>query len=285
MTRDLNRLLRPKHIAVIGGGAWCGQVIRQSRLMGFQGGLHLVHPRGIEIEGVQAVKALAELKAVPDAVFIGVNRHLAIEIVRKLAAMGAGGAVCFASGFSEAAAEDASAGDLQAKLVEVAGDMHILGPNCYGYINAIDGALLWPDQNGCARVERGVAILTQSSNIAINLTMQQRGLPIAYVVACGNMAQTTQAEIAMGLLDDPRVTAIGVHIEGFGDTQAWHALALKAAARQIPIIALKVGKSQHSQAVTLVRPPCWHVWELGVLQICRAFWRRLSCCTARGGLR
>ncbi len=60
--------------------------------------------------------------------------------------------------------------------------MPILGPNCYGLINGLDGALLWPDQHGMQRIERGVAILTQSSNIAINLTMQTRGVPIAYVV-------------------------------------------------------------------------------------------------------
>ena len=88
-------------------------------------------------------------------------------------------------------------------------------PNCYGFINALDQALLWPDQHGCVAVDRGVAILTQSSNIAINLTMQQRGLPIAYMVACGNMAQTSQAEVAMGLLDDPRVTAHWVAHRGF----------------------------------------------------------------------
>ena len=107
--------------------------------------------------------------------------------------MGAGGAVCFASGFAEAQAEDGGAEAVQERLIAAAGEMPILGPNCYGFINALDGALLWPDQHGCGRVERGVAILTQSSNIAINLTMQRRALPIAYTVTCGNMAQTTQA--------------------------------------------------------------------------------------------
>ncbi len=53
--------------------------------------------------------------------------------------------------------------------------MPILGPNCYGFINYLDGALLWPDQHGGKRVESGAAIVVQSSNIAINLTMQRRG--------------------------------------------------------------------------------------------------------------
>ncbi|AXI48449.1 acyl-CoA synthetase [Sulfitobacter sp. SK012] len=251
MARDFFRLIRPSSICVIGGGAWCAQIILQSQRMGYEGSIHAVHPRGIEIEGITAVQSLADLPLVPDAVFIGVNRHATVNVVAELAEMGAGGAVCFASGFSEAAAEESSGVDLQAQLVAAAGEMPVLGPNCYGFINALEGALLWPDQHGCQRVERGVAILTQSSNIAINLTMQQRGLPIAYMIACGNMAQTTQAQIALDLLDDAHVTAIGLHIEGFADTAEWHEVALKAQAKAVPLIALKVGKSTQAQVATV----------------------------------
>ena len=251
MTRDLSRLLRPSSIAVIGGGAWCRQIIRQCERMGFAGQIQLVHPRASEIEGVVAVARIEDLAQVPDAAFVGVNRYATIEAVAALAGLGAGGAVCFASGFSESAGEDAAGAGLQKDLIEAAGGMPILGPNCYGFINALDGALLWPDQHGCVAVDRGVAILTQSSNIAINLTMQKRGLPIAYVVTCGNMAQTTQAEIASALLDDPRVTAIGLHIEGFGNTRDWHDLALKAQARGVPLVALKVGTSDQAQQATV----------------------------------
>jgi acyl-CoA synthetase (NDP forming) len=244
---DLSRLLRPQSIAVIGGGAWCAQIIKQLRLVEFEGCIDVVHPRGEVFEGVQSVTDLSKLQRAPDAVFVGVNRVATVEVVRMLSAMDAGGAVCFASGF----AEDESGMDLQAALIDAAGDMPVLGPNCYGFINALDGALLWPDQHGCVPVERGVAILTQSSNIAINLSMQQRGLPIAYVVACGNMAQTSQARIAEELLDDPRVTAIGMHIEGFGDLAEWHSLALKARVKGIPLIALKIGRSDQAQQAAL----------------------------------
>ena len=247
MARDLGRLLRPQSIAVVGGGAWCAQIIRQSRLMNFAGRIDVVHPRGGVVEGIQAVTEMGLLETPPDAVFVGVNRVTTIEVVAALAEIGAGGAVCFASGFTEAVAEDDSGAELQAALIGAAGEMPVLGPNCYGFINALDGALLWPDQHGCVAVERGVAILTQSSNIAINLSMQQRGLPIAYVVACGNMAQTSQAQIGIELLDDPRVTAIGLHIEGFGDLAPWHALAVKARSKGIALVALKVGRSDQAQ--------------------------------------
>lgn len=245
--RDLSRLFRPRTIAVIGGGAWCDQVVEQCRKMGFDGDVWRVHPKG----GKGVYSTLESLPSAPDAAFVGINRHATIEAVQVLRDMGAGGAVCFASGFSEAAAEDATGHDLQSDLLAAAGDMPILGPNCYGFINAIDGALLWPDQHGSTRVDRGVAILTQSSNIAINLTMQARGLPIAYTVTCGNMAQTGQAEIAAGLLDDDRVTAIGLHVEGFSDLRAWEALAAKAHARGVPLIALKVGRSAQARAATV----------------------------------
>ncbi|MEP0250001.1 MAG: acetate--CoA ligase family protein [Roseobacter sp.] len=249
--RDLNRLLRPGSIAVVGGGAWCRQIIHQTLAMGFAGEIYRVHPKPNAVEGIPAVQRIADLPSAPDAVFLGINRHATLDAIAELSAMGAGGAVCFASGFSEAMAEDASGVALQKKLIAAAGQMPVLGPNCYGFVNAVDGALLWPDQHGCRLVERGAAVITQSSNIAINLSMQQRGLPISYVVTCGNMAQTSQAEIALALLEDPRVTAIGLHVEGFGDTTEWHQLACKAQQKNIPLIVLKVGASEQAQRATI----------------------------------
>ncbi|SMY08276.1 acetate--CoA ligase family protein [Flavimaricola marinus] len=245
--RDLSRLLRPRSVAVIGGGAWCRAVVQQLRKAGFAGKIWPVHTSATQVEGLPAFPGVAALPAPPDAAFVGINRDATIPAISELSRMGAGGAVCFASGFAEVG----DGATLHARLLDAAADMPILGPNCYGFINAFDGALLWPDQHGCSPVTRGVAILTQSSNIAINLTMQARALPIGYVVTCGNQAQTTQAQIARALLDDPRVTAIGLHIEGFGDLADWQALARDAAARGIPLVALKIGASDEAQVATV----------------------------------
>ena len=249
--RDLTRLLKPKSIAVIGGGAWCASIISAAKQIGFDGPLHPVHPTGKQIAGQKSLRSLEEVPGPIDAAFIGVNRHATLDVVAQLRRLKAGGAICFASGFSEAAAEDAAAQDLQAALIEAAGEMPILGPNCYGFVNAFDGCAIWPDQHGCSRVQRGVAILTQSSNIAINLTMQNRGLPIGYMLTCGNQAQTAQTDIALQLLDDERVTAIGLHIEGFGNLRGWEALAQKARSKGVTLIALKSGVSQQAQAAAV----------------------------------
>lgn len=244
---DLSRLFRPSSIAVVGGGAWCASVIEQCRKMGFDGPVWPVHPKRSDVGGLPSFARLEDLPGVPDATFIGVNRHVTVETVALLSAMGAGGAVCFASGFQEAQAETGDGADLQNALLDAAGDMPIVGPNCYGFINYLDGALLWPDQHGGQRCNRGVAILTQSSNMAINLTMQTRGLPLAYVATAGNQAQVGLSQIGQALLNDPRVTALGLHIEGIGDLRAFEALAQTARTMGKPIVALKAGRSEQAQ--------------------------------------
>lgn len=250
MSRDLSRLLRPRSIAVIGGG-WGQAVIEQCQKMGFSGEIWPVHPTRDEICGRKCCRLIEDLPAAPDAAFIGVNRTLTVEAVGRLAARGAGGAVCFASGFAEAEDDREAGAALQARLVAAAGDMPVIGPNCYGLINYLDGALLWPDQHGGRRVDRGVAILGQSSNVLINLTMQRRGLPLAYVMAAGNQAQIGLSAMALSVIEDPRITAVGLHIEGIDDLAAFQAMASRARALGKPVVALKVGRSAAAQAATV----------------------------------
>ena len=251
MNRDLSRLFRPASIAVVGGGAWCANVVEQCLKMDFPGRIWPVHPFKPSIGGLKTHASIGELPGIPDAAFIGVNRHATIETVDMLARSGAGGAVCFASGFSETQVETGDGAELQNALLEAAGSMPVLGPNCYGFINYLDGALLWPDQHGGRRVEKGVAILSQSSNMAINITMQTRGLPIAYVAAAGNQAQTGLSEIAASLLSDERVTAVGLHIEGIGDLRAFEKFAAEARKAGKPVVAIKAGKSEQAQKAAM----------------------------------
>lgn len=248
---NLKRLLSPKSIAVIGGGVWCESVVRECRKAGFSGDIWPVHPKKETVGDLPAVPSVGDLPAVPDAAFVGVNREVTIEVVAELSRMRCGGAVCFANGYTEAKAELPDGPELQEKLVQAAGDMAILGPNTYGYVNELDGAVLWPDMHGLTRQESGVAIIGQSSNVLINITMQTRGLPLATVVSAGNQANRTMAEIGLMLLEDPRITALGLHIEGITDLPAFEQLGEKARELGKPVVALKVGKSQAAQAATI----------------------------------
>jgi len=241
----LERLLQPKSIAVFGGRE-AREVVRQCQRMGFAGDIWPVHPSLEEVRGLPCYRSVAELPSAPDASFVGVNRHLTIDIIRQLSERAAGGAVCYASGFGEV--DDGAA--LQDALLKAAETMPILGPNCYGVINYLDGALLWPDQHGSERVERGVAILTQSSNIGINLTMQARGLPIAYLIALGNQAQTDLAGALDTLIDDTRVSAVGLYIEGFTNIPMLQEVMRRAHERNLPVVVVKSGASVQGARIT-----------------------------------
>lgn len=251
------------------GGGWAHAVIDQCRRMGFAGDIWPVHPEKTEMQGFPCFPSIEALPSVPDVAFIGVNRNRTIDVVEALRARGAGGAVCFASGFAEAGAEGA---ELQERLTEAADGMPIIGPNCYGLINYLDGALLWPDVHGGKRVDKGVAIVTQSSNLAINLTMQQRGLPIAYMLTLGNQAMVGMDDVIRTLLDDDRVTAIGLHIEGIGDAAAFAGVVSMARAAGKPIVVMKSGSSTRAAELTLS-----HTASLaGTDAVADAFFKRLG---------
>lgn len=238
--KGLQRLLRPKTVAILGGGGWGNEVARQLRKFDFPGEVWPVHPEKDVIQGYRCYKSIAALPAAPDASFIAVNRELTIDMMRQLNARGAGGAICFAAGFKEAGGK----GDtLHKALLDAAGDMPFLGPNCFGLVNYLDGAALWPDQHGGSRTERGVALISQSGNIAINLSMQQRALPVSYLFALGNQARVGFSGLIEALLEDERVTAIGLVMEAVDDVAGFDQAARLAWRKRVPIAVLKLGSS------------------------------------------
>ncbi len=250
MTRSLQRLLAPESLCVIGGQE-AARVVEQCVKFGYKGPIWPVHPTRIEMHGYKCLRSVEDLPRAPDAAYVAVNRERTIEIAGQLRETGCGGAVSYAAGFAEADAENAGAAALQSQLLAAAGDMPVIGPNCYGFLNALQGAALWPDQHGLKRAEGGVGILTQSSNLAISLTMQRRGLPVAFVGTVGNQAQIGLSQLALGLLEDDRITALGLHIEGLDDVKAFEALALRSRELRKPIVVLKVGRSEQAQAAAL----------------------------------
>ncbi len=236
---SFQRLLRPKTIAVIGGRQ--AEIVAQNcDRLGFEGTIWPVNGKREQIAGRQCFKHLEDLPEAPDAAIIVIPAEPTIEAVTLLAEMGAGGVVCFASGFREIGGAGI---ERQGRLENAAGAMPMMGPNCHGFINYLDGAALWPDQHGGARVERGVALITQSGNMALNLSMQQRSLELAYMVTLGNQAAIGISESIEALAADERVTAIGLHVEGLSDIGAFEHAAAAARAAGIPMVALKTGRS------------------------------------------
>ena len=235
---DLRRLLAPRSIAVV-GGAPAERVVRQCLKLGFDGPIWPVHPKRSDLAGVPCLPSLDDLPGVPDAVFLGVNRNATIEAMRSINRIGAGGAVCYGSGFAETGDEH-----LQDALLEAAGEVPFFGPNCYGFVNTFDRVALWPDEHGMGRHERGAAIVSQSGNVAVNLTFQQRGLRLGSMITVGNQANLGTEDAIAALLDDERITSIGLFLEAVRDAQQFATVAMRARERGVPIVALQTGRSE-----------------------------------------
>jgi acyl-CoA synthetase (NDP forming) len=244
---SFERLLRPRSIAAF-GGAQAQEVIRQSDRMGYKGEIWPVHPKKTEILGRRVYRSVEDLPGSPDAAYVGVNRYLTIDIVRDLAARDAGGAVCYATGFVEAGEEGS---ELQERLLEASGDMPLVGPNCYGLLNYLNGAMLWPDQQGGRRVDAGVAIITASSNVGFNLTMQRRGLPIAYMVSLGNKLKFDLQDAIRTFARQDQVTALGLFVETMPDPKAFQEAVDVARELGKPIVAIKTGRTDVAQKVVV----------------------------------
>ena len=241
--RLLSRTLNPRSIALFGTGP-AQSVIEQCQKLGYSGELWPVHPSRDSLAGVKCFKSVADLPHAPDVAFVAVNRHTTIDVISQLSKIGAGGAVCYASGFAESGEHAGIDGlALQQQLVAAAKQMPILGPNCYGYINALDGVALWPDQHGCTRLDSGVAIVSQSGNVGLNITLQQRSLDLAYLVTVGNQAITGVEDCLEVFINDRRVNAIGLFIEAIVDPIRFSKLALKADQQNQRIVALQTGRS------------------------------------------
>ena len=246
MKGRLGRLLRPRSLAFVGGSA-AELAIDACRSFGFSGDMWAVNPRR-ELRGLPTVASATELPAGVDAAFVGVDCHTSVEVVGRLAAAGTGAAVCHASGFAETG-EPGTA--LQTELVAAAEGMRLLGPNCYGLLSAPTGAALWPDVHGLARCDRGVALLSQSGNIAVSLTMQRRTFDVAWVVTLGNQADVGLSETFEAVVADEACTGVGLCVEGLDDVECFAAAAAAARRRGLPVVALKLGASERAEAIAI----------------------------------
>ena len=243
--RNFKRLMSPESIAFFGGND-VEVAISEARRRGFKGLIWPVNPKRESIKGIKCFKSINNLPAAPDASFIAVPSQFVSDIVRKLAVMGAGGAVCYSAGFSETGQRGKA---LENELNRSAPNMPIIGPNCYGFINYLENVALWPFAHGGSSPGYGAAIITQSGMLSSDITMTQRSVPLTHMISVGNQASVSIEDVIDILRDNPSVRAIGIHIEGIKDIHKLHEVALKAIKKNIPIVALKTGTSSVGESL------------------------------------
>ena len=245
--KNLQRLLAPRHIAFIGGNEAL-YASRQCAAGGFSGQIWGVNPKRRKLDEHPCFASVDDLPEAPDAAFVAVPGSVVPTVVSQLHQRGAGGVVCYSAGFGELGGDGEA---LEQKLIEVSGDLALVGPNVFGLLNYIQGAHLWPYSHGGQRISRGPAIISQSGMLSGYLLTNRRSVNFSYVIGAGNQSVLGVEDYLEALLTRSEVTAFGIYLESLRDIPQFAKAALNALDRNIPLVVLKVGRSDLAARTTL----------------------------------
>ncbi len=247
-------LLSPRSVAVLGASDNTvkagGRPIDYMRRHGFAGAIYPVNPNRATIQGLAAYPSLDALPASPDLVVISVPGTEVEQAIDRCLAIGARGAVIYSSGFAELGEAGAAQ---QRRLVERAraGGLRLFGPNTQGLANFASGAIAHFSTmiNEEAGQDGPVAIVSQSGagSAIVYGGLRRKGIGVRYMVATGNEADVSAAEVVRAVLHDEQVRVVLLYIESLRDPQVLAQAARLAHERDVPILAVKAGRTRAGQ--------------------------------------
>jgi len=242
----LNKMLRPKSVAVVGASATPGKigysVISNLLKDGYKGKIYPINPKETEILGV---KCYAELKDVPgeiDSAVMCVPAKAMVQMTEECGKKGVKGLIVITSGFSEIGRKD-----LEDEIVNIAKryGMRILGPNIVGSLSNSDkfnGSFCpsLPLPGKASLVSQSGALL-----IALAMATWTRKVGFDKLISIGNMADVDFADLIEWFNDDDDTSCVSLYIEGLKNGRRFIDAAKNS---KKPIIALKSGVSAHGAA-------------------------------------
>ena len=252
---QIDRLLRPKSVAVIGAsdrhGALGATLLNNLVQYEFAGDIYPVNPKRDELQGLKVYHGVEELPEGVDCAVLAIPRPFVLDTVRQLGERGCGAVVIYAAGFSEAGEEGMRE---QRELAEIASKygMVVEGPNCLGctnYIERIPLTFVETNMRTPPKGTRSVGIASQSGALAAVLatTLHPRGLYVSTSVSTGNEAVSGVEDYVEWLVDDEDTHVIAMYVESLRRPQAFIAAARRARAAGKPIVMLHPGKSNKAQ--------------------------------------
>ncbi|MFI6084762.1 GNAT family N-acetyltransferase [Streptomyces sp. NPDC051217] len=244
--RSVQRLLGPSSVAVVGAGRAPGgvgrAVLRNLLDGGFTGRTYAVNlalpPELTELDGVPAVRSLAEIEEPVDLVVVAVPAERVPEVVADCGEHGVQGLVVLSAGY----AESGPAGlERQRELVRQARSygMRVIGPNAFGVINTSPpvrlNASLAPEPPGRGRI----GLFTQSGAIGIALLagLVRRGAGLSTFISAGNRADVSGNDFLQYWHDDPDTDVVLLYLETIGNPRKFTRLARRTGAVKPVVVA------------------------------------------------
>ena len=246
---DLKKLLNPRSVAIIGandkpgfGGDTTKNYLKFSKNLDH---LYLIHPKKEEIFGRKVYKSILDVPKDVDLAIICTSQKTILPLLEECAQKKVGGAVVFASGYSETGPEGKV---LQEELIRRADELGIaiMGPNCAGFANFHAGVFAFAflveerDRKG------NIGMVSQSGQIVLG-GLDTRAMGFSTVISSGNSCNVKVEDYLDYLVDDEDTKVVCAYMEGVTKPAKLIETFRKAAKKKKPIVMLKTGKSAKSQ--------------------------------------
>lgn len=251
----LRAALDPKSVAIVGASQDPNKIGGRPLLYlgrhGYSGLIYPINPNRDEVQGHKAYPNLSALPDVPEVAIIAVAGDAAVDAVEVCADMGVKVAVVMASGFGEVDPVEGKAKEARMRKLAREAGMRVVGPNSQGLANFGTGAVLsfstmfleMPPETG------PVAVVSQSGAMSVvpYALLRARGIGVRHSHATGNDCEVSVGELASIVAEDPQVRLMLLYLESIADAQSLATLAKVARERELPIVALKSGRTTAGQ--------------------------------------
>jgi acyl-CoA synthetase (NDP forming) len=246
----LQAMLEARSVAVVGASAQPGsfgaELLRQLRVGGFDGAIYPVNPNYTDIDGLACVSSIEAVPEPVDLAILGVGNGKLEAILRSAGRSGARSAVICASGH---AVEGEPAPQLPERLQAIAGEygMAICGGNGMGFINVERRVRATGYSQDPGLLPGPVTFLTQSGSSFSALLRNRRGIRFNVAVSGGDELVTTMAEYLEYSLALESTRVVALLMETIRAPERFRRALELAAARDIPVVALKVGHGEFAR--------------------------------------
>ena len=243
IVRQMNRIMKPDAVAVIGASAEDGKignsVMKNLINGGYKGEIYPIHPSAAEILGRKAYKSVKEVPGKIDVAVFAIPAPLVAKALVEVGEKEIPGAVLIPSGFAETGNVE---GQKEIQAIGRKYNVRLMGPNIYGFYYT------W--KNLCATFctaydfKGHAALSSQSGGIGMAIIGFSRSakMGVSAIVGLGNKCDIDEDDLLTFFEQDENTHIIAQHCEDLKDGRAFAEVA-KRVSKKKPVVVLKAGRT------------------------------------------